>query len=177
MSKRLEAKITCPNCNHQFDFTLYRSIWGEYPDNRDLVMSDRINIATCPSCGVATKLEFPFIYTNAKQFFAVWWEPQYDPQIDSDSVGYAKMMGANNYLATAPRIKDWEDFKDTIRKFEKGELKGQPGEISSEMKGQMEGFLNSLQNKSKKKSSGCMVMLTILLFVPVFIVYVLNIMV
>jgi hypothetical protein len=87
------------------------------------------------------------------------------------------MMGSNNYLATAPRIKDWEDFKDTIRKFEKGELNGQPGEISSEMKGQMEGFLNSLQNKSKKKSSGCMVMLTILLFVPAFIAYVLNIMV
>jgi transcription elongation factor Elf1 len=58
MSKRLEAKITCPNCNHQFDFTLYRSIWGEYPENRDLVMSDRINVATCPSCGVATKLDF-----------------------------------------------------------------------------------------------------------------------
>jgi len=167
MSKRVEAKITCPNCKHQFDFRLFRSIWGEYPENRELVMSDKINVATCPSCGVSTKLEFPFIYTNAKQFFAVWWEPEYDPQIDSDNAVYAKMMGANNYLATAPRIKDWDDFKDTIRQFEKGELKGQPGEISSEMKGQMEGL-------SKKKSSGCMVAFAILIFVPALIAYVLN---
>ena len=35
MSKRVEAKITCPNCDHQFDFTLYRSIWGEYSENRE----------------------------------------------------------------------------------------------------------------------------------------------
>jgi len=68
MSKRIDAKITCPNCSHQFDFTLYRSIWGEYPENRELVMSDKINVATCPSCKKSTKLAYPFIYTNAKQF-------------------------------------------------------------------------------------------------------------
>lgn len=174
MSKRIEAKITCPNCKHQFDYTLYRSIWGEYPENRELVMSDQINVAACPSCLVSTKLQFPFIYTNSKQFFAVWWEPEYDPQIDSDSAGYAKMLGENNYLATAPRVKDWNEFKQTIQKFEKGELKGQPGQISSEMKGQMEGFLSSLQDKSKKKSSGCMVVLTLLIFAPMLFVYVLN---
>ena len=93
MSKRIEAKITCPNCSNQFDFTLYRSIWGEYPENRELVMTNQINVATCPSCNHSTKLQFPFIYTNANQHFAVWWEPEFDAQIDSDSKGYAKMMG------------------------------------------------------------------------------------
>jgi Zn ribbon nucleic-acid-binding protein len=85
MSKRIEAKITCPNCSNQFDFTLYRSIWGEYPENRELVMTNQINVASCPSCNHATKLQYPFIYTNANQHFAVWWEPEYDAQIDSDS--------------------------------------------------------------------------------------------
>jgi Zn ribbon nucleic-acid-binding protein len=127
MSKRIEAKITCPNCTNQFDFTLYRSIWGEYPENRELVMSNQINVATCPSCNYSTKLQYPFIYTNADQHFAVWWEPEFDPQIDSDSKAYSKMMGEGNYLASAPRIKSWGEFKETILKFENGQLKGNPG--------------------------------------------------
>jgi Zn ribbon nucleic-acid-binding protein len=137
MSKRIEAKITCPNCSNQFDFTLYRSIWGEYPENRELVMTNQINVASCPSCNHATKLQYPFIYTNANQHFAVWWEPEYDAQIDSDSAGYAKMLGEGNYLATAPRIKSWSEFKNTILKFENGELKGKPGTIGKEMNDQM----------------------------------------
>ncbi len=157
MSKRVDAKITCPSCDHQFDFSLYRSIWGEYPENRELVMSDKINVATCPSCRKSTKLTFPFIYTNAKQFFAVWWEPHYDPQIDEDSKGYSKMLGQGNYLSTAPRIKEWTEFKQTILKFENGTSKGNPGVASNEMKEQMEGFLKHFQDKNTKKGkSGCL---------------------
>lgn len=155
MSKRIEAKITCAYCESKFDFTLYRSIWGEYPENRELVMTDKINVAVCPSCNRATKLQYPFIYTNTKQLFAVWWEPVSDPQIDSDSEGYARMLGERNYLAAAPRIKDWNEFKNTILKFEKGELKGKVGAISGEMGDQMEGFLNHLKNENKR-NSGCM---------------------
>lgn len=156
MSKRIEAKINCPACGNQFDFTLYRTIWGEYPENRDLVMSNRINVATCPSCKKETKLEFPFMYTNSKQQFAVWWEPEFDQQIGKDSEGYVQIMGAGNYLATAPRVKDWNDFKDTILKFENGELKAKPAKISKEMEDQMQGFLKHLQEKNKKKNSGCL---------------------
>jgi len=156
MSKRIDAQITCPNCSHQFDFTLYRSIWGEYPENRELVMSDKINVATCPSCKKSTKLAYPFIYTNAKQFFAVWWEPYYDVQIDKDAEGYQNMLGAGNYLATAPRVKDWTEFKETIVKFENGILKGNPGTVSNEMNQQMQGFLKSMQKSNSKQKSGCL---------------------
>jgi hypothetical protein len=77
-------------------------------------MSDKINVAKCPSCGKGFKLPFPLMYTNSRQRFAVWWEPVPDPQIDEDTVGYKQMLGTNNYLATAPRIKDWYEFKETI---------------------------------------------------------------
>lgn len=164
MSKRVEAKIACPNCSHQLDFTLYRSIWGEYPENRELVMSDKINVAKCPSCNKSTKLQFPFIYTNADQHFAVWWEPTYDPQIDSDAAGYTKMMGSGNYLAAAPRIKDWFEFKETIQKYEQGELKGQKPVRSDEMGKQMEGFLKHLKDQNQKQSSACLG-LALILFV------------
>lgn len=171
MSKRIEAKITCPNCSTQFDFTLYRSIWGEYPENRELVMSNKINVATCPSCKQSTKLLYPFIYTNANQHFAVWWEPEFDPQIDSDSEGYSKMLGAGNYLATAPRIKDWNEFKNTIVKFESGVLKANAGTISKEMENQMQGFLKHLQNQNNKKNSGCLGVALILVIVGSVLVY------
>lgn len=110
MSKRIEAKISCPSCGNQFDFTLYRTIWGEYPENREMVMSNKINVATCPNCKKSTKLLYPFMYTNSKQQFAVWWEPELDHQIGKDSEGYVQLLGTGNYLATAPRIKEWEEF-------------------------------------------------------------------
>lgn len=155
MSKRLEATITCPNCRKQFEYTLYRSIWGEYPANRELVMSNKINVATCDICTTETKLVFPFMYTNAKQCFAVWWEPVYDPQIDTDTDGYISMLGKDNYLATAPRIKDWEEFKNTIIKFENGELETKPPEMSPKLNNLMEGVIKDLEKNSKKKS-GCL---------------------
>jgi len=171
MSNLVEAKITCPICRRQFDFTLYRSIWGEYPENRELVMSNRINVATCPSCQQSTKIPYPFIYTNAKQFFAVWWEPEFDPQIDRDIEGYSKKLGAGNYLATAPRIKDWNEFKNTILQFERGELKGRAGTISKEMQDQMQGFLKHLQVKNKKKNSGCLGVVLLLVILGSCLLY------
>lgn len=96
------------------------------------------------------------MYTNATQQFAVWWEPEFDHQIGKDSEGYVQMMGAGNYLAAAPRIKDWNEFKNTILKFERGELKAKPATISKEMDDQMQGFIKHLQNQNKKKSSGCL---------------------
>jgi len=174
MSQRIKAKITCPRCNHRFDFNLYRSIWGEYPENRKLVMSDEINVATCPSCGTSTKLPFPFLYTHTpKPSFAVWWEPEYDSQIDSDSEGYIKTLGEGNYLATAPRITDWNDFKKTILKYECGELKAKEAVPSEELRSQVQGFLKHIQEKNKEKQkSGCLGVLILLLFFISSIIYV-----
>jgi hypothetical protein len=170
MSKRVKVTITCPNCNNHFDYTLFRSIWGEYPENRELVMSDKINVAVCPHCKTSTKLLFPFIYTNAKQFFAVWWEPSYDPQIDKDKEGYERILGQNNYLATAPRIKEWDDFKQTILKFERGELNAEKGEISKEMKSQDDDFLKYMKKKNKKKS-GCLPLFVFVLTIISGLIY------
>lgn len=124
MSKQVEVTITCPSCRTNFKTTLYRTIWGEYPENRALVMSDEINIATCSSCRQRFKIPMPFMYTNADKNFAVWWEPRHDPQIDNDTNVYKQTTGSDSYFSTAPRIADWNDFKETIKKFEAGILKG-----------------------------------------------------
>ncbi len=152
MSKKLDARITCPKCQCSFDFTIYRTIWGEYPENRELVMSDKINVATCPMCKASTKLETALMYTNSDDTFAVWWEPYHDPQIDSDVIGYSKLGGADNYLASAPRISDWSEFKQTILKFERGELSGSPLVMGDDL---MAGFVDLIKSQKKKKS-GCL---------------------
>jgi hypothetical protein len=124
MSKTYEIQEECPACKFPFEFTMFRTIWGELPENRELVMSDSVNVATCKACGLKITIVAPLFYTNSENMFAVWWEPNPDPQIDADRDLYALLGGANCYLANAPRIKDWIEFKDAILKFERGELKG-----------------------------------------------------
>ena len=150
MSKRLDAKINCPKCHHEYDFTVYRSIWGEIPENRDLVMSDKINVAKCPSCEHSVKLEVPLMYTNTNQGFAVWWEPHHDPQIDIEiqesekNIPYLKHA---QYLVKAPRIKDWGKFKDTIIQFENGESNTKNNQDTAPLESKSE------QKKPKKRNT------------------------
>lgn len=124
MSKVVEAMVKCPKCGIAFPTSLFRSIWGEQPANRELVFADRINVVTCPACATVTKLPFAFMYTNRDRLFAVWYEPAPDPDIDETANGFAAVLGADSYLAAAPRIRDWEQFKATIREFESGARKG-----------------------------------------------------
>lgn len=117
MSKKLEANITCPHCGHVFKMELYRSIWGEYPKNRELVLSDKINVAHCPHCHRDTKLQFSLLYTNTPKNIAVWWEPEFDPQVEADAKGY-RQIAPGSHLANAPRIRDWNEFKNKIKELE-----------------------------------------------------------
>ena len=157
MSKRVDATITCPQCGKQYPVKLYRTIWGEYEENRDLVMNDLINVLECPHCGFSFKAPYPFMYVDVKKGFAVWWEPQYDAGIDSDSRGYAGMFGANSFYAKAPRIADWDEFKQVIQEYYQGIRVG--GKIEKMDIGALQ---KTIQPKQEK--SGCMgVMLTLLL--------------
>jgi transcription elongation factor Elf1 len=168
MSKRIELKITCPNCNTEYQVTVFRTIWGEHEENRNLVMTDKINVVTCPSCHHKIKVPYALMYVDIKKQFAVWWEPAYDAQIDADAIGYAKMFGEGNFYQKAPRIKDWEEFKNTINKYYSGELKANPIKVSPKQeeafKGLMEGMLKDLKKQNKKKS-GCLVMFAFLLII------------
>jgi len=114
-------QVNC-RCGHIYNVDVYRTIWGEYPENRELVMQDKINVYTCPVCGFSFKGDTALMYVDAKKGFAVWWEPTHDPQIDKEIPLYDASMGKGNYYSTAPRVKNWEEFKSTIIKFENSEL-------------------------------------------------------
>lgn len=133
MGKILDATITCPTCKRRFETEVHRVVWGEYPQNRELVFSDQINSETC-RCGTVLKLPFAFLFTNRDREFAVWYEPRHDPVIDEDALIYAEAWGADSYLATAPRISDWETFKLVIRDFEEGRRQATPVDPTSPLK-------------------------------------------
>jgi hypothetical protein len=96
--------------------------------------------------------------------FAVWWEPVYDTYIDNEVIEYGKENGEGNFYQTAPRIRDWEEFKKTIIKFENGELRGNP---ISRIKGKLIEEHNSQLLQKSSSNKGCLILLSIFIFVLV----------
>lgn len=125
MSKQVKFGIRC-ECGNQFEATLYRSLWIEVPEYRELVFGDKVNRVTCPYCGDEFHVPLALLCTNSPNNIAVWYEPLPDSQIDQDALLYAKLNGASSFLATAPRVANWDEFKEMILKFESGEIIGNP---------------------------------------------------
>lgn len=160
MSKLIDATITCPKCGKQYPTKLFRTIWGEHEECRNMVMNDKINVPECPHCHFSFKAPFPFMYVDVNKGFAVWWEPYYDATIDEDLKGYASMFGADSYYAQAPRVKDWNEFKQTIHRYYTGELKANP--ITKFDLGALK-----QQKTVRQEKSGCLGVMLALLILPI----------
>lgn len=150
MSKKIPAQIKCPSCGSNFDTELYRSIWIEDSKNLQLIFDDLINTVKCPQCEVTTKLDFPFLCTNVKRKFALWYEPYHDPEIDKDIAQYANHMGKDSFYAKAPRIRDWNEFKNKISEFEMSKNSTESIDLSAEMKSSLSGFVKKIKSDNKE---------------------------
>lgn len=162
MSKQVRIDIECPNCHNQYSGNFFRTIWGENEAFRNMVMNNEVNIAKCPHCGHQFHLPLAMMYVDVQKGFAVWWEPNHDPGVDSDSAAYANMFGANSYYAQAPRIKDWEEFKCVINEFYSGQRVGGPI---------VKMDLSAIKGaQSKQKKGGCAGVFLTLLILALFCV-------
>ncbi len=164
MSKILDLQIQCPNCRQQYQAKVFRTLWGDgcTAANFTSRLKDDTNIVPCPHCGYSFRVPLGLMYVDVKTGFAVWYEPQPDPNIDDEAKQYAAIFGADSYYAKAPRVKDWEEFKHTIRRYYTGELKATPitkFDFSS-LKQQ------SSKSATPQKKSGCMGVL-LLLLIPI----------
>jgi Zn ribbon nucleic-acid-binding protein len=117
MSKKITAKAICPTCRRHNPVTLYRTIWIENPGLRDLVFTDQVNMVRCPGCGHTERAPIGLLATNSGAGIAVWYEPSPDPQIDADAQLYRSMPGMR-FLADAPRMRTWVEFKAKILQLE-----------------------------------------------------------
>lgn len=144
MEKQIDYSISCPKCNGLVKAVVQKTVYGDMPGNLEKVMSDKINIAKCPYCGHTFQVPVSVMYANQFKRYAVWYEPTPDAEIEKTSKIWGQMLG--DFYEQAPRIPDWEMFKDTISKFESGELKIQPRE-------------------TKKSSGGCLSVITLFLVI------------
>lgn len=144
MEKQIDYSISCPKCNGLVKAVVQKTVYGDMPGNLEKVMSDKINIAKCPHCGHTFQVPVSVMYANQFKRYAVWYEPTPDAEIEKTSKIWGQMLG--DFYEQAPRIPDWEMFKDTISKFESGELKIQPRE-------------------TKKSSGGCLSVITLFLVI------------
>lgn len=165
MSKSIEFQIECPDCGKQYQAKVWRTLWGDgcTANNFTSRLTDNTNMVTCPHCGHSFRLPLALMYVDVKAGFAVWYEPQPDPNIENETQQYAAMFGVDSYYAKAPRVKDWEEFKHTIRKYYTGELKANPINIKFNF--------DALKPASQKKKSGCMGVL-LLLLIPVITLFI-----
>lgn len=157
MSKKVGAGIVCSQCGQETPTQLYRSLWLEDPKNMKMVCDDHVNVFSCPHCLFSERLKFPFLATNRNKKYAVWYEPYRDEAVDADVADYKKHMGPTSYLALAPRIADWEDFKAKIEEFEDTKSPDRPSgvDLSPEMNTAFESFVSNIevQNSSSDPKS------------------------
>ena len=159
MSKLVDITVTCPKCGQQYSAKVFRTLWGDGGTAQHNVLSnDKINVVECPHCHYAFRAPMAMMYVDCQAGFAVWWEPIHDDGIDKDKAGYASMFGPDSYYAKAPRVVDWEDFKETVQKYYRGELKANP--IT---KMDFQALKDSLAKAQKPaKKSGCLGMVALL---------------
>ncbi len=68
--------ISCPECGHHQDVTLYDSInVSEAPELRDDLLANRINAVTCESCGFSFRVDKPLLYSDPSQSIMIYWIP------------------------------------------------------------------------------------------------------
>ena len=127
MSKLIDITVTCPQCGQKYETKVFRTLWGDGGTaEQNNLSNDNVNVVECPHCNYSFRAPLAMMYVDCKKGFAVWWEPIHDSGIDNETIAYSNMFGAESYYAKAPRIQDWEDFKDTVKKYYTGELKANP---------------------------------------------------
>jgi hypothetical protein len=94
-------------------------------------------------------------YTHTNPSFAVWWEPYHDQSIDDEQRKWAHLPGITDYLVNPHRIREWEDFKSTIRKLESMPI-NQRGIGSHKDGGQSYDNIKNESSDSRENSSGCL---------------------
>jgi len=125
MSKRIDVTRKCW-CGKDYTVSLYRSLWVEYPENLQMIMDEKVNVFHFACCDTELIDESPFMVTNVQKSYALWFDPYHDELVDKEIATYVLMFGPRNFYTEAPRISDYQEFKATVMKYERGELKGTP---------------------------------------------------
>lgn len=82
MSINIKQSVKCPECFQMSDITVWSSITVK--DSMDLkkdLLSGRINMFKCPSCGHTALMPNPILYTDEDKKLVIVFSPTNDPAI------------------------------------------------------------------------------------------------
>jgi len=76
MPQVLLGRVTCPNCQHQFQTPVEQILYvRENPNAKMRVLNGLVNVAICPQCGASGALGLPFLYHDADKELALVYMP------------------------------------------------------------------------------------------------------
>ncbi len=76
MPPRYAAAVTCPSCGTRFQAPVQQILDVRVePDATSRVLSGRVNVAQCPTCGTGGALNLPFIYHDPAKEIALLYLP------------------------------------------------------------------------------------------------------
>ena len=70
--------ITCPRCGTKQEFTLFPVINGSNHDLREKFLDGSLMTLTCSGCGFSGVVEYPLLYHDIDENFAVFFDPESD---------------------------------------------------------------------------------------------------
>ncbi|RLC97311.1 MAG: hypothetical protein DRI77_07430 [Chloroflexi bacterium] len=76
MPQAILARVTCPNCNHQFQTPVEQILDVRAdPGAKVRVLNGLVNVASCPHCGAAREMGLPFLYHDPDKELALIYMP------------------------------------------------------------------------------------------------------
>ncbi len=76
MPQAMLARVTCPNCNNQFQTPVEQILdVGTDPDAKMRVLNGLVNLAICPQCRAGGGLGLPFLYHDPNKELALIYMP------------------------------------------------------------------------------------------------------
>ena len=73
MSIPRRISVSCPNCDKEFETTIFESLNTDFaPDVIETVISGDRFVGKCPGCGFEVHLEYDMLYHDIKHGAAIW---------------------------------------------------------------------------------------------------------
>lgn len=118
MSKLVTYNIPCPECKEFGEYQIFHSVNTSIDDIVTKLLNDKINFVTCRHCSNTFHVKTGLLFNNMKKMYAMYYNPVTFELNEKESTDIKRMFGDNFYLANPSRFKDWQLFKQELKRKE-----------------------------------------------------------
>ncbi len=126
MSINIKEQIKCPSCGQLSEMTVWESITAaDSPDLKAELLSGKLNIFRCASCGAAALVPNPVLYTDSEKRLMITFVPSADMEkhtnllaVRSASKDSGELGGISEYNLRF--VSTYNEFLEKILIFDNG---------------------------------------------------------